>query len=129
MSKSKRTGNISELEFLLNASKKGLSVSKPYGDDERYDFIVEFNGKMKRVQVKSVNSTSNSSKSSQVYNVTFNGKCYKKDVEILAIYLIDKNVWYVIPAKKVTANYAIELNPTYNSKYNKYIDAWELLKK
>jgi hypothetical protein len=36
------------------AAEHGLSVSKPWGDSERYDVGVESNGRYRRVQVKSV---------------------------------------------------------------------------
>jgi hypothetical protein len=37
----KRRGELAELAFTLNAATLGLGVSKPYGDSERYDVIVD----------------------------------------------------------------------------------------
>jgi PD-(D/E)XK endonuclease len=37
----KRRGELAELVFLLIATRMGFAVSKPYGDNERYDFIVD----------------------------------------------------------------------------------------
>lgn len=38
---SKRRGELAELRFTLKAATQGFAVSKPYGDSERYDFIVD----------------------------------------------------------------------------------------
>jgi len=40
----KRRGELAELAFTLKATTLGFAVSKPYGDSERYDFIVDARG-------------------------------------------------------------------------------------
>ena len=42
---SKRKGNITEFETMLAFMKLGYNVLTPYGDCERYDFVVDNNGK------------------------------------------------------------------------------------
>jgi PD-(D/E)XK nuclease superfamily protein len=37
----KRCGELSEAAFLLKATEQGFLVAKPWGDSERYDFIVD----------------------------------------------------------------------------------------
>src|SRR5579864_7341802 len=37
----KRRGELAELAFTLKAASLGFGVAKPYGDSERYDFIVD----------------------------------------------------------------------------------------
>jgi len=37
----KRRGELAELAFTLKAASLGFGVSKPYGDSERYDFILD----------------------------------------------------------------------------------------
>jgi antitoxin ParD1/3/4 len=37
----KRRGELAELAFALKAASLGFGVSKPYGDSERYDFILD----------------------------------------------------------------------------------------
>ena len=49
---SKQKGNITELETMLAFLKLGYNVLTPYGDCERYDFVVDANGKFIRVQAK-----------------------------------------------------------------------------
>jgi len=49
----KQRGEWAELRFMARAAEHGLSVSKPWGDSQRYDVTVEHNGRFLRVQVKS----------------------------------------------------------------------------
>src|SRR5277367_2852679 len=49
----KRLGEISQAAFLLRAEMMGFGLSLPWGDSERYDFVVLGNdGRALRVQVK-----------------------------------------------------------------------------
>ena len=52
----KKRGEWVELQFVARAAHHGLTVSKPWGDTARYDFIVEHGGRFQRVQVKSTTS-------------------------------------------------------------------------
>jgi PD-(D/E)XK endonuclease len=54
---SKRKGEMAELIFVVKAASMGFAVSKPYGDSEPYDLVVEENGRLLRIQVKSVFTT------------------------------------------------------------------------
>ena len=54
---SKQIGNITELETMLAFMKLGYNVLTPYGDCERYDFVVDVNGKFIRVQSKTSRTT------------------------------------------------------------------------
>jgi len=53
---SKNVGNISELSCILAFMKLGYAVSIPFGDCERYDFVVDINNKLYRIQVKTSNT-------------------------------------------------------------------------
>src|SRR5205823_10292871 len=48
----KRCGERSEAAFLHKASELGFGVAKPWGDSERYDFILDNGRHLLRVQVK-----------------------------------------------------------------------------
>jgi hypothetical protein len=101
---SKHIGNIAELETMLAFIKLGYNVLTPYGDCERYDFVVDNKGVFIRVQCKTAKSVDNDSafrfncrsthksggkiihhkytKEEIDYFVTyFNGKCYLIPVE------------------------------------------------
>lgn len=49
----KRLGELAELAFMCKAASLGFGVAKPYGDSDRFDFIVSCDGRLWRVQVKS----------------------------------------------------------------------------
>ena len=54
---SKDVGNITEVSCMLEFMKLGYPVLTPYGDCQRYDFVVEINGKFYRIQAKTANDT------------------------------------------------------------------------
>lgn len=45
-------GNTTEMECMLECMKLGIQVSIPFGEDCRYDFIMDYNGKLYRIQSK-----------------------------------------------------------------------------
>ncbi len=49
---SKRTGELSEAAFLHKAVGLGFKVTKPWGDSERYDFVLDSGRRLWRVQIK-----------------------------------------------------------------------------
>ena len=53
---SKQIGNITELECMLAFLKLGYNVLTPYGDCERYDFVVDKDGKFYKIQSKTSSS-------------------------------------------------------------------------
>jgi hypothetical protein len=52
----KQKGELAELTFLQKAASLGFGVAKPYGDGERYDFILDSGERFWRVQVRSTSS-------------------------------------------------------------------------
>ena len=96
---SKQKGNITELETMLAFIKLGYNVLTPYGDCERYDFVVDVKGKFIRVQAKTSRTEDNgassifsgrsshrkdggiihhqyTAKEIEYFATSFNGKCY-----------------------------------------------------
>ena len=49
---SKQKGNLTELKCISAFYELGYQCSIPYGEDSRYDFIADINGKLIRVQCK-----------------------------------------------------------------------------
>ena len=48
----KQKGNLTELQCISACYALGYSVSIPYGENSRYDFIADINGKLIRIQCK-----------------------------------------------------------------------------
>ena len=55
----KRRGELAELAFVYKAASLGFGVAKPYGDSERYDFILDSGSRLWRIQVKSTSTLLN----------------------------------------------------------------------
>lgn len=52
MLNTKQKGNLTELKCLTKFVELGYSVSIPYGENSRYDFILDYNGELLKIQVK-----------------------------------------------------------------------------
>lgn len=96
-------GHIAQLKVELRAAEKRLTLSKPLVD-ARYDYILDTEGKLERVQVKYANGVSKDSEDSVVIKLNkwslggANRRClrpYTEDeVDVLLLYVprIDKVV-------------------------------------
>jgi len=56
----KAKGNLTELQCITAFYSLGYQVSIPYGENSRYDFIADINGKLLKIQVKTASVKSNS---------------------------------------------------------------------
>ena len=52
MIETKKKGNLTELECITELTRLGYLVSIPFGEDSRYDCIVDINNKLYRIQCK-----------------------------------------------------------------------------
>ena len=123
----KERGEWAELCFMAKAAGMGLSVSKPLGDSQRYDVLVENGKRILRVQVKSTIYRRRGNEYS--LNVMGPGrKRYEEGtVDFFAVYLIPEDEWYIIPyaalGKKLTLHFAPGGG---RQKYRRYREAWNL---
>lgn len=123
----KLRGEWAEICFMARATEQGLQVSRPWGEMARYDFVVEYEQRFVRVQVKSTIC-----KTGRGYCCTVRGghKPYVGDVfDFLAAYIVPENAWYIIPARELKGRGSVTLRPGYNrSEHEKYREAWDLLR-
>jgi hypothetical protein len=130
----KRRGEWVELQFMARAASHGLTVSKPWGDSARYDFVVEHKARFSRVQVK---STQFQQKGAYLCNTISRDpkgteRPYALDaIDFFAFFVIPEDVWYIVPVAELRrARYAAYLNPyDCRNKYFRYMEAWHLLKR
>ena len=125
----KREGEIAELAFMSKAASMGFGVAKPYGDSERFDFILSRDGRLWRVQVKSTRTAKRG-----VYEVSAHGcwggrDIYTKDeIDLIVAYVVPRKVWYVIPIEATRGRKRLCLHPNVPRKacykYEKYREAW-----
>ena len=112
----------------------GLKLSKPYGDSDRYDFIVDTGRRLRKVQVKSTAYE----KSPQVYSACVGRHCrgqliaYRRaQVDFIVIYLVPEESWYILPMRVVAGKVMLWLHSKTHPKpgvYGKYLNAWNLLR-
>jgi len=121
----KQQGELSELDFMRLMYSLNFIVSKPFGDNAKYDFIVDNNGTLNRVQVKSVNhvqSTGAASSNTRYRVLLAHGSKSKKkysktDIDLFAIHVIPTNDWYFIPVEEVKS-IRISLQDSDKSKFS-----------
>jgi hypothetical protein len=123
----KLRGEWVELRFMAAAAENDLHVTKPWGDSAQYDFIVEYQSRFLRIQVKSTKYKCDGCYPCAVQGSQ--GPYLENAFEFLAVYVIPEDLWYIIPAHVFRGQASVCLSPTReDSKYGKYLGAWELLK-
>jgi len=101
-------------------------VARPWGDSERYDFIVDSGRRLLRVQVKSTQYLREHNR----YRVTpgAGGVLYtNQDIDFVVVYIVPLDLWYVIPVNALTNRTTLRFYPqTNNSRgsLEKYREAW-----
>jgi len=117
----KQRGEAIEAEFLAVAAGLGFKVSKPWGDSERYDFLIEGKEIFWRVQVKHTTC-----RRGDAYFLSLSEPCYTaQEIDFLVVYVAPVKVWYVIPIAVVESHQSLGLRPDLReSKFDRYRDAW-----
>jgi PD-(D/E)XK nuclease superfamily protein len=131
----KRLGEIAEAAFLLKAAGLGLGIAKPWGDSERFDFIVWAGrkGRMRRVQVKSSGRLYGRGYEVQpVYSVAGKGKVEytAEDIDVLAAYVRGLNIWYVLPVGAFAPAKSLRFYPDVaweGAEWEEYREKWGVL--
>lgn len=145
----KERGEWVELLFMANAARLGLKVAKPHGDSSRYDVLVEGEGKLHRVQVKSTTFKRNgchqclcfwrtkppqsknhpagnassplSKRTAQQYS--------EQQTDFVAAYVVPEDTWFIIPASEIRTK-SMHLPPRdqpERNRYGQFLEAWHLL--
>jgi PD-(D/E)XK endonuclease len=129
----KRRGEWVELCFAAKAIEAGLRVSRPYGDSDRYDSVVEYSGNMNRVQIKSTayrRPESGAYRANEICNRM--GPYTTTDIDFLAMFVVPESVWYIIPVQAIAGRKSVSFrphDPNHRSHYEQYREAWHLLKR
>jgi hypothetical protein len=127
----KRRGEMAEAAFLHKASKMGFGVSKPWGDSEPYDLIVDSGRRLWRVQVKSAYWACEYGG----YRFPAHGYEHRKgyssnEIDVLVAYIGPEDLWYVVPVEAFRGVKSMKLFPASRkrlSKFEVYREGWQLL--
>jgi hypothetical protein len=139
----KRTGERSEAAFLYQASQRRFAISKPWGDSERYDFILDNRlipgacpersrrVHLFRIQIKCTDSLrAGAYETRATYSVGKGRAVYtKRDIDFIAAHVVALDIWYIIP-EVCTPQPMLRFYPHRKAKrmrLEKYREAWHLL--
>ena len=105
----KEKGNLTELQCITAFYELGYQVSIPYGENSRYDFIADVNGKLIRVQVKTsslkrdtqgaISFATASTRINSTQNIT--RRYTKNEIDYFATYW--NNQCYLIPVEETAS--------------------------
>jgi hypothetical protein len=126
----KRTGELSEAAFLLKATKMGLVVTKPWGDSERYDFIVDSGKLRSRVQIKCTETPIRGGWEVPS-SFRFHGRMIRytaEEIDVIAAHIVPWDTWYIVPIE-VCYSTLLRLVPSKreHGRLEMYCEAWHLL--
>lgn len=97
------------------------------GESSEYDFVVEQDNGMARVQVKPTTFRDGNGYSCAMKDG--NGPYKKPSFEFMAASVIPEDVWFIIAENKMRGQWGVALYPNLeNSKYGEYREAWDLLR-
>jgi hypothetical protein len=127
LSTRKRQGEVAEAAFLAKASSLGFGVAKPWGDSERYDFILDAGHHFWRVQVKSTERFAESRY--RVKAAGWKANYTRDEIDFIVIYLVPVDLWYVVPVDACVGHGLLNLYPhgQHNGRLEKYREAWCLM--
>lgn len=133
----KLQGELVELAFLHKAVSLGFAVAKPYGDSERYDFILDHREspvrRLWRVQVKSTAIIHQGAYRIWVsHSLTRDSRSTytSGQIDFIVAHVLPELAWYVFPIRIIGSRTCLKLFPHHRpsrSRYEQYRDAWDLI--
>jgi hypothetical protein len=131
----KRTGELAEAAFVVKAAGLGFAVSKPWGDSERYDFILDAGHATFRVQIKCTESLNANGYQVQSTYTDRNQKGHYStaDIDFLVGYILPLDLWYVVPSNALPPSASLRFYPEGNisrrARFEQYREAWHVFRK
>ncbi|UPW02186.1 group I intron-associated PD-(D/E)XK endonuclease [Halorussus gelatinilyticus] len=111
----KERGQQTEAAIICEFVQNGLTVLEPFGDNERYDVVVEEAGKFYRVQIKTGRLENGcvqfETRSSGTLTREVKKEGYEGEVEVFAVYAPEIGRSFVVPiaeAPKTTMGIRVE---------------------
>ena len=110
----KQKGQITEARVLYEFQKRGVPVAVPWGDNERYDLIAEFNGKLNKIQIKTANDERNGAivcycRSSTNHTTNKNLSTYENEIDYFVFFNYERDALALVPIEEVEGKTAIYL--------------------
>jgi hypothetical protein len=120
----KRVGDISELRVMHDLVRAGYLISIPFGEDHRYDIVIEKDGKFSSVQVKTGRLRNGvilfNCYSSHSHRGGAVCRPYTNDVDFFGVYCYEVDSTYLIPITEMPVLRGIlRIEPTKNGQWAK----------
>jgi len=131
----KRRGELSELAFVFKAASLGFHVAKPYGDSERYDFILDAGHRLWRIQIKSTTTLMCGLYRINAHRRTSHGTVpyQPAEVDFLIAHVIPEDAWFILPIALIQHRTSVlfppRRHPRQRALFAPYREAWHLLRK
>jgi hypothetical protein len=128
----KRRGEMAELAFMRKAIGLGFGVAKPWGDSDRYDFILDSGRRLWRVQVRSTEYQSH--RGYAVHTYVYVKKAMvpltAREVDAIVAYIVPLDLWYVVPIQFADCKnlWFYPHGSKKGSRFERFREAWSLLK-
>lgn len=113
---SKQKGNLTELQCITAFYELGYAVSIPYGENSRYDFIADVDGKLLKIQVKTSSVKDDGSviefscRSTRVNSQGPISRTYtKEEIDYFCTYY--QNQCYLIPIEECSKSKKLRFEP------------------
>ena len=128
----KRCGERSEAAFLNKASQLGFGVAKPWGDSERYDFILDNGHRLLRVQIKATDCLRGGAYETRAMYTDGKGRAVYSldDIDFLVAHIVPLDVWYVLPVCATMPAPMLRFYPHRKARrprFEQYREAWALM--
>jgi PD-(D/E)XK nuclease superfamily protein len=111
-----RTREVAEAAFLHKVTRLGFGVvATPWGNSERYDFILDNGQRLWRVQLKCTEVVRARGYDVQpIYSVCGKGKQVytADDIDALVAHITRLDVWYVLPIESFSPSTSLRFYPT-----------------
>jgi hypothetical protein len=127
----KRRGELAELAFMRKAIGLGFGVAKPWGDSDRYDFILDSGRRLWRVQVRSTEYQSH--RGYAVHTYVYVKKAMvsltAREVDAIIAYIVPLDLWYVVPIQFADCKnlWFYPHGSKKGSRFERFREAWGLL--
>lgn len=116
----KAIGNVTEAMVMAAFVKKGLPLLLPFGDNHRYDMVVEFQGGFRRVQCKTGRLRNGAIVFNACSSYAHRGgspKFYNGAADFFAVYCPETDKVYLVPVPdKQTTEMTLRVEPSKNNQ-------------
>lgn len=122
----KQIGNIGEAKTLLKFVESCIPTYTSFGDNEKADLIIDWNGQLKRVQCKTSEKIIDGIINFSLVSSTVhrkNGtkhKYTKEEVDFFALYNMESNLLLFVPIEKLLGKTSVSFALDYKPSRNQY---------